>query len=132
MIESIAIITGIASAILNAVISLKNIQTEKKKKVYDFFIEIADTLDEAITKFKNNEVPHGACEQMRQYALRMPEVLDGVLDRFDVQNYSHGLYHAHDIERLLISVREDANAMTQLEIAAGNFRAAASLFKVKL
>lgn len=131
MIESISMIFGVAASLLSTALSLKNVQREKRIRASEFFTDVADTLDNAVEKLKVNEVPHGACEQMRQYALNIKEILDGIVDPFDATRYSHELYHAHEIERLLIDVQNNPDGLKKLEIAAGNFRAVATIFKVK-
>ena len=127
----ISLIASIAASLFSMALHVKGLGNEKKKDLSTFFTEIADTLDEAITKFKADEVPHGSCARMRHYAFELPKILDGVVDKEVAFRYSYDLERAHQIETLLIELRDDPTAMTKLEIAAGNFRAIGTVFKVK-
>lgn len=130
MLESIALIAGVASSILSAVGYVKGLNTERKHNISEFFLNIADTVDSAVLKFKNGEVPHGACDMMRRYAMELPAVLDGTMDANKIQEYSDTLYQAHDIESLHMAVQKDENALVELEKTASKFRVAANVIKI--
>lgn len=130
MIESISLIVAVASSLASILTLTKQVTDDKTENVIYFLNDIASTLEEAIEKFKNNEVPHGACEKMRQYSQIFPDVLQGIVNDERLQEYSRMLYAAHDIELLMISAR-DENALTELEKAVGYFRASATIIKSK-
>lgn len=130
MLETIALIVSVAIGILSGISSIKGLTTERKSQMVDLFSTIADTIDEAVTKFKANEVPHGACERMRQYALQLPSVLSGHLDDTKLAMYSQQLYEAHQIEQLYMEVQKDSEQLVNLEKAASAFRVAANLIKL--
>jgi hypothetical protein len=109
----------------------KNISDEKKQKASSLLNNIASTIEDAIQKFKNNEIPHGSCEQMRLYSKEFHEILTGIVDYPNLHEYADRLYHAHDIENWLMSVRENSQSLVELEKAAGYFRASATLIKLK-
>lgn len=131
MIESISLILSVASSLVTILTFTKHVNDDKTQNAINFLNDIASTIEDAIVKFKNNEIPHGSCEKMRLYAKDFPVVLDGMVGENYLQEYSDRLYHAHDIENWLISVRENKNALIELEKAVGYFRASANLIKIK-
>lgn len=129
MLESIALIIGVASSLLTCMGYVKQLGTDRKERIENYFTAIADTIDLAVSKFKNDEIPHGACDMMQQYALEMPSVLDGIILPEKLQEYSHKLHQAHNIEMLYIQVKNNESALIELEKAASIFRVAATVVK---
>jgi len=130
MLETVSLIVSVASGLLAVVQSTKDIGGIKRNKVSFFLEEIALTLDEVVTKFKQNEVPHGACEKMKQYALNLPSVLDGMMEVDKLIDYSNRLYYAHELELLYKDVMQDKQKLVELETAAGFFHSAATMAKL--
>lgn len=130
MLETISLIVGVASGILTAIQSVKNLNELKRNKACLFLTEVALTLDEVVIKFKNNEVPHGACERMKNFALNMPKVLEGLLPQDQLVDYTNKLYYAHEIEMLYKDVMDDKSKLVELEKAAGMFHSAATIVKL--
>lgn len=130
MLETIALITGVASSILSSIGYVKGINKEQKIAVSDLFNHIADTIDDAVRQFKNNEVPHGACDAIRRYAMEIPTTLSGVLSVEKVEQYSEELYRAHNVESLLMAIQQNPDNLIELEKAASSFRVAANIIKI--
>jgi hypothetical protein len=130
MLETVAIIATVATGLLSSLGTVKGLKTEQKLKISHFFTTIADTIDTAVTKFKANEIPHGACEEMRRYAIELPIVLGGHIDEYKLQTYSEELYRAHDIEQLYMSVQKNPDSLVELEKAASAFRVASNIIKL--
>ena len=130
MLETISLIVSVAAGVLSSLDVVKNVQGIKRAKASFFLEEIATTIDEVVTKFKNNEVPHGACMRMRQYSLHFVDTLEGLIDTEQLISYSNMLYYAHELELLYKDVQDDNNKLVELEKAAGMFRAAAMLAKI--
>jgi len=130
MLETIALIVGVASSILSSIGYVKGVAKEQKEEISNLFTSIADTLDGAVQQFKNNEVPHGACDALRQYASQLPTILSGTLSDEKVQQYSNDLFQAYNIESLLTAVQNNPNALIDLEKAASSFRVSANVIKL--
>lgn len=130
MIETIALIVSVSTGVLSSIVALRGLQHERKQRIEDFFNLMADTIDSAVVKFKANEIPHGACDAMRNYALQLPSVLEGAISDEKLQMYSEQLYRAHEIEQLNIAVQENPDGLVELEKAASGFRVAANLIKL--
>lgn len=130
MLETVALIVGVASSILSSIGYVKGVDKEQKIAVSELFNNIADTLDEVVSKFKANEVPHGACNTIRQYAMELPTVLSGILPAEKVAQYSDELYQAHNVESLLMATQQNPDSLIQLEKAASSFRVAANIIKI--
>jgi hypothetical protein len=129
MLESIALIVGVASGILSSLQSAKSISGIQKTNISLLMEQIAGTLDLVVIKFKGGEVPHGACEELRMYAQNL-SVLEGALSCDEVLDYTNKLMYAHNVEMLYVSVSNDPSQLIELEKAAGTFRAAAHLMKI--
>jgi hypothetical protein len=130
MLETIAIIVSVATGILSSLGTVKGLTVDQKIAMSNFFGTIADTIDVAVTKFKANEVPHGACEEMRRYAIELSTILGGHIDEHKLQTYSEELYRAHDIEQLYMSVQKNPDNLIELEKAASAFRVASNIIKL--
>lgn len=130
MLETISLIVSVASGVLTAIQSTKNLSELRKNKACLFLTQISLTLEEVVLKFKNNEIPHGACERMKNYALRLPDVLEGLIPTDQLVEYTNKLYYAHEIEMLYKEVTDDKSKIVELEKAAGMFQAAATIIKL--
>ena len=130
MLETISLIVSVASGILTTIQSTKNLSELKRNKACLFLTEVALTLDEVVVKFKNDEVPHGACERMKHFAINMPRVLEGTMPPDTLVDYTNKLYYAHEVEMLYKDVMNDKSRLIELEKAAGMFHAAATVVKL--
>lgn len=130
MLETISLIVSVAAGLLSSVKVIDDMGGIKRTTASFFLEEIAATLDEVVLKFKHNEIPHGACEQMRHYALNIPTTMKGMVDADKLIEYSNELYYAHEIELLYKDVMNDKDKLVELEKAAGMFRAASVLVKL--
>ena len=130
MLETISLIVSVASGILTTIQSTKNLSELKRNKACLFLTEVALTLDEVVVKFKNDEVPHGACERMKHFAINMPRVLEGTMPQDTLVDYTNKLYYAHEVEMLYKDVMNDKSRLIELEKAAGMFHAAATVVKL--
>lgn len=130
MLETISLIVSVASGLLASVQSIKDMRGVKRATASIFLSKIAFTIDEVVEKFKKGEVPHGACEQMKMFALNLPSTLDGILPIEQLIDYSNKLYYAHEIEMLYKDVMSDESKLEELEKVAGMFHAAAELVKL--
>jgi hypothetical protein len=129
MIETIGIIVSVATGILSGIGTVKGLQSDRKNTISQFLNVIADTIDEAVVKFKNDEIPHGACERMRRYATEFPYTLEGYMETDKLQTYAEELHRAHEIEQLYKTVRDNPESIVELEKAASAFRVAANMIK---
>lgn len=130
MLETISLIVSVASGVLTAIQTTQSLGGLKRNKTCLFLTEVALTLDEVVVKFKNNEVPHGACERMKHFAMNMPNILEGALPTDELMDYTNKLYYAHEIEMLYKEVMDDKSKLVELEKAAGMFHAAATIVKL--
>lgn len=130
MLETISLIVSVASGILTSLQVTKDVRGVKRATASIFLSEIAMTIDEVVMKFKNNEVPHGACEKVRMYAMNLPSVLDGFIESDKLIDYGNKLHYAHELELLYKDVMNDRSKLIELEKVAGMFHAAAALTKI--
>lgn len=130
MLETISLIVSVASGILSSLHVSSDMRGIKRTTASLFLTEVALTLDEVVTKFKSNEVPHGACEKMRMYAMNFPSALEGLLDSDKLVEYGNKLYYAHEVEMLYKDIMNDKSKLVELEKTAGMFHAAAQLVKI--
>ena len=131
MLETISLIVSVASGILTALQSAKDLRLSgiHKSSIYLFLDEMANLLDTVVVKFKAGEVPHGACEELRIYSQNM-SLLHDVIPAEQVVDFSNKLLYAHNIELLHMSVSKDPSQLIELEKAAATFRAASRLMKL--
>lgn len=130
MLETISLIVSVASGLLSGVQSIKDMRGVKRATASIFLGKIAFTIDEVVEKFKKGEVPHGACEQMKMFALNLPSALEGIIPIEDLIDYTNKLYYAYEIEMLYKEVMDDQSKLVELEKASGMFHAAAELVKL--
>jgi len=130
MLETISLIVTVASGILTTIQSVKNLNEVKRNKAGVFLTQVGLTLEEVVMKFKNNEVPHGACERMKHFAMNIPIVLEGILPFDQLVDYTNKLYYAHEIELLHKDVMDDKSRLIELEKAAAVFHTAATIIKL--
>lgn len=130
MLETISIIVGVATSILSAIGHIKSVSAEKKIQISSLFISIADTLDRCVTEFKNNQIPHGACDELRRYALELPKVLGDVISEEKTNQYSNDLFQAYNVESLLMVTQQHPEQLIELEKAASAFRVASNVVKL--
>jgi len=126
----IAVLLDAATALFSMITAAKTAQSalndpERKQQVADIFAQIADTLTEAVEKLRQNEIPHGACQSLAHYGQVLPSILSGVINDGAAHFYGTQLVQAHNVESLIIAVRDGgADQLVELEKAAGIFRAA--------
>lgn len=125
----IATILEVATGLFSMIAAVKTVKenfsnTEQVEKIAETFRRIADTLDRVVTELKNNEVPHGACQELAHYASVLPTITAGALESNQVNYYSSRLIDAHNVEQLLMTLTDNKNEqLAELQKAAGVFRA---------
>ena len=102
-----------------------------RDRIAGLFEAIADTLSRVVVDVRRDEVPHGACQEMRAYADRFPLVAGPVLGA-EADHMGELLERAAGVEELLWELKDvpdPAAELTKLERAGGRFRAEAALLR---
>ena len=129
--EIISLLLSVSVAVFDFASHVGVKSEEKKKQVADFLQAISDTLMIVADKLAIDEVPHGACMNMRDYALALPQILDGLMEADKAQELSDMLLHAHNVEMLIIETREDKSSLERIRFASWRFNAAALILRMK-
>lgn len=131
MFDIISLILSVSVAIFDFASHVGMKSEEKKKQVADFLQAISDTLMTVADKLSVDEVPHGACLNIRDYALELPRILDGLMEADKAQELSDMLLQAHNVEMLIIETREDKSSIERIRFASWRFNAAALIIRMK-
>lgn len=126
----ITTILEVATGLFSMIAAAKTVKdnfsnAEQVEKIAETFRQIANTLDRAVAELKNNETPHGACQELAHYASVLPTITAGALESNQVSYYSSRLMEAHNVEQLLMTLTNNKDEqLAELQKAAGLFRAA--------
>jgi len=131
MFDIISLILSVSVAIFDFASHVGMKSEEKKKQVADFLQAISDTLMTVADKLSVDEVPHGAYLNIRDYALELPRILDGLMEADKAQELSDMLLQAHNVEMLIIETREDKSSTERIRFASWRFNAAALIIRMK-
>lgn len=88
--------------------------------------DISIVLYTVTDQLKNNEMPHGACETMKDLALQLGLALEDIVE--NPQQYTDILIRAHNVEMLYMTTQQNKSLIDEIERAAGKFKSAALLF----
>lgn len=126
MVEIISLLLSVATSLFSVAVTV-NEQTKNKNHAAGTILEqISIVLNEVADKLRNDEVPHGACETIKQLAVGLEQALEDIVE--NPQHYKNMLIEAHNVEVLYMSTQQDKSLIDEIERAAGKFKSAALLF----
>jgi hypothetical protein len=131
MIEIISVIVSLSTAIYSFVNNNKLSNEDKRNKIANFLTSISETLELVADKLAIDEIPHGACDAIKQYASAFPEIVSGYIDDDKACEYANMLLVANNVEMLIIETRTDKKSIEILRLAAWRFNVAAELLKLQ-
>ena len=96
---------------------------ERRDRIADYFCTIGGIIKECAEVFKNGEIPHGSCEQMRIQAEMFIDVIGDTIDKDLASDYQKRLYDCHELELMMVAVEEGDRAenIATLERISGSF-----------
>lgn len=131
MMEVISLIVTVSSAIFSFIQNHNTVEEQKRKEIGEFLHSISHTLTVVAENLSADIVPHGACANMREYALNFPKIVDGYMPMEKAQELSDMLVHAQNVEMLIIETRENKQLIERIRFAAWRLEAAAIMIRMK-
>ncbi|MBA2728485.1 MAG: hypothetical protein H0U49_09990 [Parachlamydiaceae bacterium] len=133
--EIIKAIFDVAKNLLGMKTELEKANREKRDRVSAYFADIGKLIEEVSASLKLKQYPHGSCAQLEDLANLMPKTLKGLLPEETILENYQKLYEVRKIEILFgqishLKESEIPGKLTQLDEAAGKFKALATHLKV--
>lgn len=109
--------------------------TESKKdinkKLSEFFEQIHKILQDVATSLQSDVYPHGSCATMSVLSEQLITTLEGLLSEQELNRLSSMLREASILEKEFAN-RKDPETISNLLNAAGEFKALAIIFAMKV
>ena len=129
MIDIISVLVSVSVALFDFARNNKIDNEAHRNSIADFFKKISETLDVVADELSANLVPHGACANIREYALKLPEIVDGVMPAEQAKELSDMLLQAHNVEMLIIET-QDKLLVERIRFASWRLDAASTLIRI--
>jgi len=103
-----------------------------RDKIADLFDQISDCLLRVATELRKEQVPHGACAELATYSVGIAVLISPITGQTEAMEISDKLREAHNVEGLLLSLREVPNPgdeIAKIEGASGEFKALANMLR---
>lgn len=100
MIGIIKDIIDVAKALFGVKESLAKADKQKRDEMADYFQAVSVCLAATYEKLSEDEVPHGRCAELAQYAELLPKVLEGFIEISKAEELSNYLARSHAVEGL--------------------------------
>ncbi len=126
MISIIKDIIDVSKALFGLKDSLAKANKQKRDEMADYFQAVSVCLAATYEKLSEDEVPHGRCAELGQYAVSLPKVIEGFIDEDKALELSNRLERSHEVETLLGELHanpEGKNELPSIAEASGIFLA---------
>ena len=126
MIGIIIDILDVASALFGMRKDLAEADKQKQEEMATYFKAVSECLAATYDKLLEDEVPHGRCAELLQYARSLPRVVEGYVDRDKAEELSEMLARSHEVEGLWEQFNTDPekkNELPSIAAASGMFLA---------
>lgn len=127
--EIIETILIVAKELFGLKSELMQAKKERKVKVSDYLINVANTISEITIELRLGNVPHGKCAEMGGHTELLQETIGDLIDNKKLEDLTSYLKTATEVESIAIeldSAKESENEIAKLDEAAGLFRALAA------
>ncbi|MCD6596569.1 MAG: hypothetical protein J7L04_02705 [Bacteroidales bacterium] len=118
MISIIKDIIDVAKALFGLKDSLAKANKQKRDEMADYFQAVSVCLKATYEKLSEDEVPHGHCAELGEYALSLPKVLDGFIEEDKALELSNRLERSHSVEGLWVEFNTNPSKKNQLQSIA--------------
>jgi len=126
MISIIKDIIDVAKALFGLKDSMAKADKQKRDEMADYFQAVSVCLAATYEKLSEDEVPHGRCFELGQYAQSLPKVIEGFIDKDKALELSGRLERSHAVEALWGEFKanpEQKNELPSIAEASGIFLA---------
>jgi hypothetical protein len=96
--EIIATILSVIKELVGLKSDFEAVARNHQDHIADYLIQIRDCLQRVVDELKVGQVPHGACAELATCAVRVPEILGGVVADAETQRLAFELASTHDVE----------------------------------
>lgn len=100
MLSIIEDIIYVAKALFGAKESFAKANKQKRDEMAEYFRDISACLAATYEKLLEDEIPHGRCAELAQYADSLPKVVEGFIENSKAKELSKMLARSHAVEGL--------------------------------
>lgn len=118
MIGIIKDIIDVAKALFGVKESLSKADKQERDKMADYFQAVSVCLAATYEKLSEDEVPHGRCAELAQYAESLPKVVEGFIENSKANELSNMLARSHAVEGLWEELNVSPSKKKQLPTIA--------------
>ena len=124
-----------ATALYGSARDLLTARRDRRKRLAQYFAELAQLIEDVAASLRHKEYPHGSCAQLHEIARLLPRTVRGLIDPKKAKKIQEDLFRVWEIEQLhaetfSLSKKKINERIGPLDEAAGKLRALAAHLRV--